>query len=121
MLLVKIAIKRKHIFAIIFLSHCFFFSVFKVLFKIKELTNKAVYNDSLSLLQKCFCNFNSLDVNKFLVQFWNCDVFKDRELGPIGYSFTEGRARYDFSGTAPNNNDIVTINAKAVDVGCLLY
>jgi hypothetical protein len=92
-----------------------FFSVFEVLFKIKELTNKAVYNDSLSLLQKCFSNFNSLDVNKFLVQFWNCDVFKDRELGPIGYSFTEGRARYDFTGTAPNNNDIVTINAKAVD------
>uniref|UniRef100_A0AC34FX58 Uncharacterized protein n=1 Tax=Panagrolaimus sp. ES5 TaxID=591445 RepID=A0AC34FX58_9BILA len=87
-------------------------TVFKVLFKIKEIEKKAVYNDSLALVQRCFEN---LDFNKFLLQFWNCDEFKDRELGPIGYSFTEGSPRYDFSGVAASNNDIVTINAKAVD------
>uniref|UniRef100_A0A914Z7Q1 Uncharacterized protein n=1 Tax=Panagrolaimus superbus TaxID=310955 RepID=A0A914Z7Q1_9BILA len=87
-------------------------TVFKVLFKIKEIPNKAIYNDSLALLQRCFEN---LDFNKFLLQFWNCDEFKDREFGPVGYSFTESCPRYDFNGVAPTNNDIVTINAKAVD------
>uniref|UniRef100_A0A914ZF62 Uncharacterized protein n=1 Tax=Panagrolaimus superbus TaxID=310955 RepID=A0A914ZF62_9BILA len=87
-------------------------TIFKVLFKIKEVENKAVYNDTLALIEKCFY---LLDYNKFLVQFWNCDEFKVRDLGPLGYSFTDGRHRCDFSDVQPHD-DVTTKNVKAIEV-----
>uniref|UniRef100_A0A914Y2I3 Uncharacterized protein n=1 Tax=Panagrolaimus superbus TaxID=310955 RepID=A0A914Y2I3_9BILA len=89
-----------------------FQTIFKVLFKIKDLQNKAVYNDSLALIEKVYSN---LDYNKFLFDFWSCDQFKDRELGPIGYSFTEGRHRYDFGDVQQYDSDITLKNSKAVE------
>uniref|UniRef100_A0AC34GYM0 Uncharacterized protein n=1 Tax=Panagrolaimus sp. ES5 TaxID=591445 RepID=A0AC34GYM0_9BILA len=87
--------------------------IFKVLFKIKDLQRKAVYNDSLALMEKVYCN---LDYNKFLLEFWSCDQFKDLKLGPVGYSFSGGRHRYDFSDVQRYDSDIALKNAKAAEI-----
>uniref|UniRef100_A0A914YE59 Uncharacterized protein n=1 Tax=Panagrolaimus superbus TaxID=310955 RepID=A0A914YE59_9BILA len=91
--------------------------LFKILFKIKDLQSKAILDQSLEFLQKLFAN---LDFDKFLLQFWSCDKFKARDLGPIGFSFTEGQHRYDFNGIlTKDDSDAVKVKAKAVDVSCL--
>uniref|UniRef100_A0AC34F1G3 Uncharacterized protein n=1 Tax=Panagrolaimus sp. ES5 TaxID=591445 RepID=A0AC34F1G3_9BILA len=87
-------------------------TIFKVLFKIKEIQNRAVYNDSLALIERCF---TLLDYNKFLFNFWSCDEFKGRDLGPLGYSFTDGRHRCDFSDVRPHD-DLAIKNVKVIEV-----
>uniref|UniRef100_A0AC34FA31 Uncharacterized protein n=1 Tax=Panagrolaimus sp. ES5 TaxID=591445 RepID=A0AC34FA31_9BILA len=87
--------------------------LFEALFKIKDLQDKAIFDESLSLIQKLFAN---LDFNQFLFQFWSCEKFKAREDGPIGFSFSEGHHRYDFSSVLPkDSNDSAKVNAKAID------
>uniref|UniRef100_A0A914PT14 Uncharacterized protein n=1 Tax=Panagrolaimus davidi TaxID=227884 RepID=A0A914PT14_9BILA len=87
--------------------------LFKVLFKIKEISNKTIFDQSLTVLKKLFWN---LDYNKFLVQFWGCDEFKNRENGPIGFSFTEGLASMVLTGNLPKHErDVAKVNEKAVE------
>uniref|UniRef100_A0A914PX28 Uncharacterized protein n=1 Tax=Panagrolaimus davidi TaxID=227884 RepID=A0A914PX28_9BILA len=87
--------------------------LFKVLFKIKEISNKTIFDESLTVLKKLFWN---LDYNKFLVQFWGCDEFKNRENGPIGFSFTEGSATIVLTGNLPKHErDVSKVDEKAVE------
>uniref|UniRef100_A0AC35G1F0 Uncharacterized protein n=1 Tax=Panagrolaimus sp. PS1159 TaxID=55785 RepID=A0AC35G1F0_9BILA len=86
-------------------------TLFKALFKVKEISNKAVSDGILAVLKKLFCN---LDYNKFLVQFWSCDRIKNRKKGPIGFSFTS--ATLVLSGNLPRDErEITRINEKAIE------
>uniref|UniRef100_A0A914PPG6 Uncharacterized protein n=1 Tax=Panagrolaimus davidi TaxID=227884 RepID=A0A914PPG6_9BILA len=87
--------------------------LFKVLFKIKEISNKTIFDESLTVLKKLFWN---LDYNKFLVQFWSCEEFKNHENGPIGFSFTEGSSSMVLTGNLPKHErDDAKVNEKAVE------
>uniref|UniRef100_A0AC35G5X3 Uncharacterized protein n=1 Tax=Panagrolaimus sp. PS1159 TaxID=55785 RepID=A0AC35G5X3_9BILA len=85
--------------------------LYKALFKIKEIQDKAIFNDSLALIKKIFHNS---DFNKFILGFWNCDEIKNRELGPIGFSFTDGKHKCDFSDVRPHD-DISSKNVKVLE------
>ena len=118
----------------LFFTEVDIFRIVKMLLKIKDIPRNAVFNDTLALIQKWF---NRADFNKFLMLLWNSEEIKNRELGPIGFSYTDGHHKFDYSSMKVklttlcylisqlcllqgSHNEITDINVKAIEV-CFLF
>uniref|UniRef100_A0AC34GUX1 Uncharacterized protein n=1 Tax=Panagrolaimus sp. ES5 TaxID=591445 RepID=A0AC34GUX1_9BILA len=90
--------------------------IFEVLFKMKEVNNRAVVNDTLAFIGKVF---EGVDFNQFLLQFWA--ELKRRDLNPIGFSFTNGQPRFDYDGVNSDHNSPQFLSVKTVEFAWSLF
>uniref|UniRef100_A0A914YFD7 Uncharacterized protein n=2 Tax=Panagrolaimus superbus TaxID=310955 RepID=A0A914YFD7_9BILA len=85
--------------------------IFEILFKIKDINNRAVFNDTLTFINKVF---DGVDFNQFLLHFWQ--DLKRRNISPIGFSFTQGKPMFDYGDVNYNSIGQAIFGVKAIEI-----